>query len=173
LAGVAVLRAGSQLYRLCQPAVLDDLHLNDEQRPKVKAFCARVGKEWRASLGEVGRLSPTERGRRAVERARAYEAEVNQLLTPAQQLRLRQIGLQAEGPGAFSEPEVVAELKLTVEQREQVRMIEQETLFGWMRGPRPGTTPADLGTAYGAREKSANDRIVAVLTEEQVRQWRA
>ena len=68
LGDLAVLRAASQLYLLCQPAVLDDLHLDDEQRPKVKEFCARVGKEWMDSLGEVGRLSPAERGRRAVER---------------------------------------------------------------------------------------------------------
>jgi serine/threonine protein kinase len=169
LADLAVLRAASQLYLLRQPGVLNDLRLDDEQRPKVKVFCTRVGKEWRESLGEVGRLSPAERGRRAVERARAYEAELNQLLTPAQQLRLRQIGLQAEGPGAFGEPEVVAELQLTAGQREQVRTIEEETLFGWMRGLAPG----DLGKAYGAREKSANERIVAVLTEEQVRRWRA
>jgi serine/threonine protein kinase len=166
LADLAVLRTASQLHLLWQPGVLDDLRLSDEQLPKVKEFRARVGKEWRESLGEVGRVSPAERGRRAVERARAYEAEVNRLLTPAQQARLRQIGLQAEGPGAFREPEVVAELNLTAEQREQVRLIEEEALFGWMKGPRPGTTP-------GAREKSVNERLVAVLTEEQARRWRA
>jgi hypothetical protein len=125
-----------------------------------------VGREWMESLGEVGRLSPAKRGRRALERARAYEVEVNRLLTLTQQARLRQIGLQAEGPGAFGEPEVVAELKLTAEQREQIRTIEEGALFGWMRGPRPNTTP-------GAREKSANERLVAVLREDQVRRWKA
>jgi hypothetical protein len=161
-----VLRAASQLYLLCQPAVLDELRLTDEQRPRVKEFCARVGKEWVESLADVGRLSHAERGRRAVERARAYEAEVNGHLTPAQRARLRQIGLQAEGPGAFNEPEVVSELELTAEQRDQIRTIEDETLFGWMRGPRPNTTP-------GTQEKSANERLLAVLTENQVRRWQA
>ncbi|HJT78645.1 MAG TPA: serine/threonine-protein kinase, partial [Gemmataceae bacterium] len=164
LADLAVLHAASQLYLLCQPAVLDDLRLGDEQRPRVKEFCARVGKAWLASLEDVGRLSPAERGRRDVERARAYEAEVNGLLTPAQQARLRQIGLQAEGPGAFGEPEVVAELRLTAAQREQLRMIEDEALFGWMRGARP---------AAGAGDRTAEERIAAVLTEEQARRWRA
>jgi serine/threonine protein kinase len=162
LADLAVLRAASQLYLLCQPGVLDDLHLEDQQRPKVKEFCARVGKEWMDSLSELGRLSPAERGRRALERARAYEAEVDTLLTPAQQIRLRQIGLQAEGPAAFGEPEVVAELKLTADQREQIRTIEEEALFGWMRGPQSGTG-----------EQPPNERILAVLTDEQVRQWTA
>jgi eukaryotic-like serine/threonine-protein kinase len=157
------LRAGFSFKPLlCQPAVLDDLGLTDEQRPKVKEFCARVGKEWMESLADVGRLSPTERGRRAVVRSRTYETEVNRLLTTPQKARLRQIGLQAEGPSAFNEPEVVSERKLTVEQRERIRTIEEETLFGWMRGPRPNTTP-------GTQEKSANERLVAVLTEDQVR----
>ena len=57
LADLAVLRAASQLYLLCQPAVLDDLHLDDEQRPKVEEFCTRVGKEWMESFADVGRLS--------------------------------------------------------------------------------------------------------------------
>jgi hypothetical protein len=77
LADLAVLRAASQLYLLCQPAVLDDLGLAAEQRPRVSEFCARVGKEWRESLADVVRLSLAERGRRALQRARAYETEVN------------------------------------------------------------------------------------------------
>jgi eukaryotic-like serine/threonine-protein kinase len=166
LADLTVLRAATQLYLLCQPAVLDDLRLTPEQRPKVKEFCTRVGKEWRESLGDAGRLSFAERGRRAIERARLYEAEVRSLLNPAQQIRLRQIGLQAEGPGAFSEPEVVAELKLTAEQREQIRTIKEEALFGWMRGPRPGKPP-------GGQDKPANERLRAILTEEQVQRWKA
>jgi serine/threonine protein kinase len=173
LADLAVLRAASQLYLLCQPAVLDDLGLDDGQRPRIKEFCARVGKEWMESLAQVGRLSPAERGRRAVARARAYEAEVNGLLTPAQQARLRQIGLQAEGPGAFREPEVVAELNLTAEQRDQIRTIEEEALFGWMRGSRPATSAGEPGAAGGARDRTANERILGVLTEDQVRRWRA
>jgi serine/threonine protein kinase len=166
LADLAVLRAASQLYLLCQPAVLDDLGLGAEQRPRVGEFCSRVGKEWRESLADVGRLSPAERGRRALERARNYESEVNRLFTPAQRTRLRQIGLQAEGPGAFGEPEVVAELMLTPRQRDRIRTIEDEALFGWMRGRRAAAPAA------GAKEKSAKERIAAVLTQEQLRRWR-
>jgi serine/threonine protein kinase len=167
LADLAVLRAASQLYLLRQPAVLDDLGLGDEQRAKVKEFATRVGRQWRASLADVGRLSPAERGRRAVERARAYEAEVNELFTPAQQLRLRQIGLQSEGPGAFREPEVVAALELTAGQRERIRVLEEEALLAWRRAAVPG------GSGVRSQEQSANERILELLTEEQVRRWQA
>ena len=166
LADLTLLRAASQLYLLGQRAVCDDLRLTDAQQPRITEFCARVGKEWRESLGEVGRVSPAERGRRAVERARTYEAEVSELLTPAQRLRLRQIALQVEGPGSLGEPEVVSELKLSLEQREQIRTIEEEALWGWMRGPQAGKPP-------GVPEKTINDRLLAVLTEEQRGRWKA
>jgi serine/threonine protein kinase len=167
LADLAVLRAASQLYLLCQPAVLDDLHLDDKQRPKIKEFCGRVGKEWIESFSDVGQLPPGERARRAVVRARRYQTEVNRLLTGAQRLRLRQIGLQAEGPVAFGDAEVVSELKLTIEQRERIRTIEEETLFGWMRDPH-----GNSGKPPGSQGKSANERILAVLTEDQLRRWK-
>jgi hypothetical protein len=160
LADLAVLRAASQLYLLCQPAVLDDLRITEEQRPKVKEFCTRVGKEWRESLGEGKRMSLAERGRQAIERARTYDAEVKVLLTPEQRARLRQIGLQAEGAVAFGEPEVVAELHLTAEQREQIRAIEEDFFLAWMQGQRPASGPA-------------TQRILAVLTKEQAKRWRA
>src|SRR5262249_14759354 len=172
LADLVVLRAASQLHLLCQPPVLDDLRLDDEQRRKVREFGARVGKGWLDSLTDVGRLSPAQRRRRAVARARAYEAEVKVLLTSAQQVRLRQIGLQAEGPGAFAEPEVVSELKITADQRDRIRTIEEDALFGWMRRLQPGSPPGDSAKAPAAR-RPANERILAVLTEEQVRRWRA
>jgi serine/threonine protein kinase len=167
LTDLAVLRAASQLYLLCQPAVLDELHLNDRQRPKVREFCARVGKEWVESFADVGRLPHGERVHRAVERARRYQTEVNRMLSDAQRLRLRQIGLQAEGPVAFGDAEVVSELKLTSEQRERIRTIEEEAVFGWMKNK-----PEKTGNAPGSERRSVNERIVAVLTEEQLRRWR-
>jgi serine/threonine protein kinase len=173
LADLAVLHAASQLYLLCQPAVLDDLRLDDTQRPQIKELCARVGKEWAQSLGDVGKLSPAERGRRAIERARAYEAELRALLTAAQRARLRQIGLQAEGAGAFGEPEVVAELQLSAGQRDQLRTIEEESIVAWMRSLRPGAPRQGPAKAAVARDKSAKERIVAILTEEQLSRWRA
>jgi hypothetical protein len=62
--------------------------------------------------------------------------------------------------------EVVSELNLTPLQRQQIRTIQEEAIFGWLKGPRPGK-PA------GAPEKSTNERLLAVLTEEQVRRWRS
>jgi hypothetical protein len=158
LADLAVLHAASKLYLLCQPAVLDELRLDERQRTKMKALTARVGKEWRDSLRDVGKLSPAQRRRQATARARVNEAAVNAILTAAQQTRLRQIGLQAEGVAAFREPEVVAALALSPRQRERIRTIEEGVLFAWLRPTAPG--------------KPADEQALAVLSREQRRQWR-
>ena len=170
LADLAVLQAASKLYLLGEPAVLDDLALNDAQRPKVKELTARLGKRWLESFKDFGRLSPAERGRRVLEQARADEAEVNAVLTAQQQVRLRQIGLQADGPGAFRDPEVVAALKLTPEQREGIRAIEDEAFFAMMRMMALPTGPASPET-QNHRDRPASERILALLTEEQARRW--
>src|SRR5262249_9083629 len=112
------------------------------------------------------RLSPAERGRKVLEQARANEAEVRDILTPNQQARLRQIGLQAEGPGAFRDPEVAAVLRLNAEQRQRIRDLEDEALFDRLKAMRPGTPPP------GLKDGSTNERILAVLTDEQARRWR-
>jgi eukaryotic-like serine/threonine-protein kinase len=169
LADLAVLQAASKLYLLGEPAVLNDLALNDAQRPKVKELTARLGKRWLESFKDFGRLSPAERGRRVLEQARADEAEVNAVLTAPQQARLRQIGLQADGPGAFRDPEVVAALRLTPEQREGIRAIEDEAFFAMMRMMAPPTGPG--GPETKPRDRPASERILALLTEVQARRW--
>ena len=171
LADLAVLQSASKLYLLGDPAVLDDLALNDVQRPKVKELTARLGKRWLESFNDFGRLPPAERGRRVLEQARADEADVNAVLTAPQQARLRQIGLQADGPGAFRDPEVVAALQLTPVQREGIRAIEDEAFFAMMRMMGPPTGPA--GPEPKPKDRPAKERILALLTEEQARRWAA
>jgi hypothetical protein len=118
------------------------------------------------AFGDPGRLpAPARRVRMALEQARANEAEVEAILTPPQRLRLRQLALQSEGPGVFREPEVVETLGLSPEQRERIRAIEEEILFGQMRELRSGRVPEGPG-------KPADDRILAVLTPEQARRWK-
>jgi hypothetical protein len=68
---------------------------------------------------------------------------------------------------------VIAELGLTPEQRDRLRTIEDETLLGWMRGSRGATLKGEAGPVAGTRDRPARERIAAVLTDEQLRRWRA
>ncbi len=165
LADLAVLRAAGQLYLLIQPTALDDLRLDEGQRTRVAELSARAAARWTDAFGDPARLPPrSERIRIGLEQARANEAEVDAILTPPQRVRLRQIALQSEGPAAFREPEVVEALGLTPGQRERIRAIEDEALFGQIREMQSGKPLEDAG-------KPAMERILAVLTAEQVRRW--
>jgi serine/threonine protein kinase len=167
LADLAVLRAASKLHLLGQPAVLDDLHLSEAQRAKVKELASRLEKQWMASFGEMAKLTPTERGRQFLKRARANEAEVNGILTREQVIRLRQIGLQSDVSDAFRDSEVRAVLNLTPEQRERIRAIEDAAFFEHMK-PLGRPTPAETTEP---KPRPLNERILAVLTEAQAQRW--
>ncbi|MDR3632509.1 MAG: serine/threonine-protein kinase [Isosphaeraceae bacterium] len=170
LADLAVLRAAGELYLLVQPTALDDLRLDEGQRAKVAELSARAGKRWMETFGNPSRLPPpARRVKLALEQARANEAEVDAILTPPQRLRLRQLALQSEGVGAFREPDVVEALGLAPEQRERIRAIEEEILFGQLREMQSGKAPEGAGKP-GSSE--AIDRILSILSVEQARRWR-
>jgi serine/threonine protein kinase len=160
---------GAGQYRLLQePAVQKELRLSDAQREAV----ARIDRRWRKALVESGRRGPGEAERRRLALAREQEQDVAQLLQPAQRQRFRQIALQALGPGAFREPDVVAALKLRAEQRDRIRAIEADVFFPRPYHPGRGTPPGE-GSRRTREElrSAAMQRVQAVLTPEQVKRW--
>ncbi len=140
---------------------------------RVADLSSRAGKRWMETFGDPDRLPhAAERVRLALEQARDNQAEIETILTTAQQHRLRQIALQAEGPGAFREPEVVDALRLTSEQRERIRAIEEEALIGQLREMRSGGTPVERSKTRGSKTPPVWERILAELTADQSRRWR-
>jgi hypothetical protein len=171
LADLAVLQGAGHLYLLGNPAVQEDLRPSDEQRVQIVELSRRLGEQWMESFREFHRLTAEERRRRFLELARANDAAVTAILTPVQLRRLRQIALQSKGTAAFRDPDVVANLKLTADQKERVRAIEAETIFGKPERPRsPG--PVDPWKAHEQTQKAACERIQMALTEEQRKRWR-
>lgn len=121
---------------------------------------------------------------------RGRESAIRDLLTAGQRRRLRQIALQVRGPQAFREPEVVAVLQLTADQRERIRRIEADVVmpprFDGPRpdgprfeGPRPDGPRPD-GPPKGQLMKGPGDwfgrpnvmpQVLAVLTADQIARW--
>jgi serine/threonine protein kinase len=173
LADLAVLQGAGQLHLLKEPAVLDDLQLDEGQRTKINDLLARADLRRTELFGESHPRSPDEWRRRILELARVNDAEVNTVLTPEQRQRLGQIALQAQGPGAFREADIAASLKLTADQRERIRGIEAETFVCGQERKGAGVPPADFQKARDDKLRVANARIQAVLTPEQKQRWRA
>jgi serine/threonine protein kinase len=178
---LAMLQGAGDLFLLAEPAVLHELLLSPEQRERVTELSHRLAEQRPKVFKGFHRLTPEMRRQPFLELARANEAAVADILTPEQRRRLRQIGLQLRGPSVFLESDVSTKLKLTAEQMKRVRAIEAEVFFGKPDrlcappGPRPGPGPGrGLRNARRAHEqdiKSASDKILRLLTEDQRRQW--
>jgi serine/threonine protein kinase len=172
LADLAVLQGAGELYLLKEPAVLDALHLNEDERQKVAELAGRLDRRWQDSFKEFHRLSSAERRQRFLELARTNDADVKAVLAPSQRQRLRQIALQAQGPGAFREADLADALKLTPDQRDRIGRIEAETCFIAPEGRGAGGPAGDQRKGREAKLQAASKRIQDVLTLEQRQRWR-
>jgi hypothetical protein len=147
--------------------------MDDQQRAGVGEFLARIEKEWLELFRGFPGRTPAERGRQILKQARSFEAEAHAIMTQTQLGRLQQIGLQLKGAGAFRDPEVAAALELTAEQRDQIQAIEEASLFVGTKAVRPDGVRQAPGQDAGPRERPANERILALLTDGQSRKWQA
>jgi hypothetical protein len=151
---------------LTQPAVRQDLKLSDEQ---AKTISALADKRWELVWG---RRSAAEEAQRGADIG-ANETASLKVLRPEQAKRLRQIVWQRRGPHAFFDPEVADALNLTTDQKERLHEIEEEMRQS-LRRP-PGAPGEHRPEGYKHSEefwKSANDRLMSVLSDEQKAKWK-
>jgi serine/threonine protein kinase len=157
LADLTVMQGGIRHLLLTEPAVQDDLELGKDVREKVRGLAERVTGRRGNIYDDIFKLPQDQRSKVIVERLKPMDAELNTLLSTRQLKRLNQIALQMQGLAAFREPEVVAALKLTAEQREKLRSIENALPLG---GPQrmpgrhgPDGPPEQLPFPNGGRER--------------------
>jgi serine/threonine protein kinase len=189
VADLAALQGAGSFFLLANTAVLDDLHVLAEQRERI-AELRKTNEQNRMPVPDFLRLSHEQQRQRFLDEARASTAGIKSILTPEQQTRLGQIALQTRGLSAFQDAEVVAKLRLSVEQRERIRGIEWGLFadrggFGRSRGPGKGqSTSGGPGKgpppSHGHGPKSpideqtyeaAMNKALAVLTKEQTTRW--
>jgi hypothetical protein len=170
LADLAVLQGGGRLDLLNRDDVEDDLGLTVEQRSSLTDLHQVLERQRQDGFPAFVRLTPEERQQRSIDEARAKEAALDKLLTPQQQRRLGQVALQLKpGLSAFHDAEIVADLKLTAEQKERLRAIEAEAFFP---GPDRRKRPGEPGNRPEREFRAVTGKFLAVLTEEQARRWK-
>ena len=182
---LATLQGVNDLALLGHNGFHDDVKLPPERRREVGEVARKLDERRRDLFQDAGRLPADERKRRALDFARESEKAVAGVLTPAEIDRLHEIGLQVRGPMAFRDPDVVAALKLTAEQRDLVRAVEGEMMHGpgGPGGPPDRDRDRDRGPGRGwpmggGRDfnrpdpKAAVVRITATFTPEQWAKWR-
>ncbi|HEV3080118.1 MAG TPA: hypothetical protein VGY66_10075 [Gemmataceae bacterium] len=168
---LVLLQGDRHMFLLKDPQVLDDLNASPEQRSGIASLTKQLDEQHQEPFFDFHRRPTDENDRRFLEKARAHEAAVAGILMPEQLTRLRQLAVQSRGTTAFHESEIATQLKLTLEQRARIREIEEEVYFSGKFGrPEPGSENFWKGHTF--RVNTATDRILAILTSEQVQRWR-
>jgi hypothetical protein len=152
-------------------AVQQELKLSPDQTSRINTLL----EQWSHEHENMRGLTEDERRKQTVENAIAHEAALAKLLATPQLARFKQLGIQRQGLLAFKEPEIVAALGLTAEQRRKIREIEHESfdrhgppMAGSGRPPH-GPPPHDDHIDFSRRDML--ERTLAVLTTEQLEEW--
>ncbi len=133
----------------------------------------RVEELWHDTFREIGQTSAAELHRHFVERSQLNEADLKAMLSPEQLRRLHQLDLQADVAAALREPEVLAKIHLTEEQRDRIKTIEQQEMAHWKGAHQRDATPNSAAKNLGKNSPSSKkERILEVLTLEQTVVWR-
>jgi Spy/CpxP family protein refolding chaperone len=151
---------------LTQKSVQEELKLSDEQKKKVEELASKQRENFKGFKD----LSEEERKQKFQERSKASKEEVAKILNQEQQKRFKQISLQLAGSRAFSDPEVVDALKLTDEQKEKIKGIQEDS-FKEMREAFQGDREEARKKMESIR-KSADEKAQGVLTQEQKTKWK-
>jgi hypothetical protein len=142
--------------------VLMALELSADQREAIEG----MKRNWFERTRQIMGRGPGERERRRLELARDQEVRVAQILSPGQRRRFKQIALQFVGPLAFSDPDVAADLRLTPDQKQQIRAIQDQAGSAVAKFHVHSNDPET-----NAARKRARDKILGVLTSDQKRKW--
>jgi len=121
LAATKFLQGGGQLQLLSNDSVRNELKLSAEQGQQLKELQERRAELFRDPRG----WTPDDWYVRTQKLA-TWDRAALAALDSAQVKRLRQIALQQQGVQAFLEPEVADALRLSVEQREKLRLLNGE-----------------------------------------------
>jgi hypothetical protein len=124
-------------------------------------------------------LTPEDRAKMAAKGQEIQTKAVNDVLDTTQQKRFKQLELQQIGVGgAINRKDVAEALKITDEQKKKIQDI-QTTAREEMQASFQGVdfrnmTPEDrtkLGEKMAASQKATGDKVMAVLTDTQKKQW--
>lgn len=164
--------------------VLKELKLNDEQLTRIKEVVREIRLRHREDWERLRDLSEEERRERLPEVIKLVSDEtmksLQEVLSPSQIRRLKQIKWQNDGLTAFSDEEVSRTLKLSAEQKERIRVINAEVTREWhalvpassgLAGP-DGNRYREVLRKLTVIRKEALEKGVGLLSQDQKKVWK-
>jgi hypothetical protein len=166
-------RHSSRHALLREPSVQRELRLTDNQAAQSKELGARMMSRRRLLATESAKLNPADRQELFDDLTKQTDQGLQAILSPDQWRRLREIALQVRGPRAFTDPEVIKLLELTVAQQEAARSALQPLVPPWPGHPPPTGEPQPPRSPWTPRGPSVavTEEILSHLTPAQRIRW--
>ncbi len=168
---------GGPLQILMIPAVQDELKLTEEQKTKLQQVGQELMQSGREFFQSLRDLSPEERQKKIQDYQAESNKKINAVLKEDQQKRLRQLVLQRQGVAIITQDEEVAkQLKITDDQKLKIRDIsraarEEINALRQSGGGGGGFSP-EMFAKIQEINKKTNEKIEALLTDDQKKQWK-
>src|SRR5262245_5462302 len=180
---------GGPVMLIQNQSVQKELKLTDDQVQKIKDTTQSINEKFRDERAGLRNLQGDERREKGQELGKKIAAETNQalagILKPEQSKRLKEITLQRDGPRAFNTEEVQKSLKLTDEQKDKIKTINEDAAKDmreiFPQGGRRGAGGGGVADANAFKEsmnkmaainKETMDKISSVLTDDQKKAWK-
>jgi hypothetical protein len=151
------------------PEVQTELKMTDEQKSRVDEINGQLGEDRRELFGTGFDRWNEIRGR--VEQLnRDASKQVDDLLDEPQRKRLLEISIQQNGPRALNDPDVIAELKLSDEQKAKLAAADDDNNKAFEKAVEDSGRD-NWRQRVGELGEEADKRLLGVLNEDQQKQF--
>jgi len=162
---------------LMAPNVQKDLKLTDNQIGKVQETLRDIREKHADDYAALRDASPEERQAkmRTLNETVSEEVKKALALTSEQSTRYDQISLQTRGFQAFADPTVASRLKLTDDQKSQIREIAESSRGAFAGGFNKDASEEERAAArekMASTQRSNMAKVQALLTDDQKKSWK-
>lgn len=169
--------SGGGAMLLMNPDVQKELKLSEEQITKAKEVTTTVRDKFKDDFAKLKDTPQEERREKFQKLSKSIAAETEKglkdVLNADQQKRFKQLELQARGGDAFNDEDVQKSLKLTDEQKEKIKTINEDTgkemreVFKNAQG-----NVAEAMAKISTLRKDSLEKVTATLKDEQKKAWK-
>jgi len=173
--GFGMRGGGGGIGMLRTPEVQTELKLTDEQKTKVTALSEKLQSERRGQGQNFQDLSAEERQKMMADRRAAEDKQLGEILNADQMKRYHQLQLQQTGMMAVTQKDVADQLNLTADQKTKIQEIvsaQQAEMRSMFQGGGGGGDRSAMREKMMAMRKQTDDKIAAVLTDDQKSKWK-
>ena len=156
------------------PSAQKEIKVTDDQKDKLKDAMTKVREDHKDDFAKFRDLSQEEKQKLMKTFSDESDKALGKVLDDKQMNRLRQIGLQQQGAAAFGNPEVQKKLKLTDDQKEKIKTINEDfdkergEIFQSMQG---GGDREEAMKKFATLRTETLDKVKTLLTDDQKKTW--